>query len=199
VFDAIVLAGGAARRLGGIDKVAEPVAGIALLDRVLRAAGAARRTVVVGPRRDVSRNVVWRREIPAGAGPVAAIAAGMSATSAPTVVVLAADLPEIGPAVPVLLNTVDAGADVALLVDSGGRTNYLAGAWRRKTLQLALRRVGDPANAPMRTLVEAADNVALVPDPAGWGRDCDTWEDLAAARQRVDDLAAARQQLDEGR
>jgi hypothetical protein len=61
----------------------------------------------------------------------------------------------------------------------------------------------------MRTLVEAADNVALVPDPAGWGRDCDTWDDfaaarqrvddLAAARQRVDDLAAARQQLDEGR
>ena len=187
MFDAIVLAGGAARRLDGIDKAAAPVGGIALLDRVLRAVGAARRTVVVGPRRNVSQRVAWRRETPAGGGPVAAIAAGLSATSAPTVVVLAADLPEIGPAVPVLLDAVDGGADVALLVDSGGRANYLAGAWRRQILQVALQAVGDPTNAPMRALVEAVDNVALVPDTGGWGRDCDTWEDLAAVRQRLDE------------
>jgi molybdopterin-guanine dinucleotide biosynthesis protein A len=186
VFDAVVLAGGAARRLGGADKPAERVGGISLLGRVLNAVGAARRVVVVGPHRELERDVTWRREVPVGAGPVAAIAAGLPATSAPTVVVLAADLPDIAPAIAPLLSAVSGGAKVALLADADGQPNYLAGAWRRDALQAALRAVGDPANAPVRALVAAAGEQALVPDAGGWGRDCDTWDDLAEARQRHD-------------
>lgn len=47
-FDAIILAGGRGSRLGGVDKGALPVGGRALLDRVLDAARAAERVVVVG-------------------------------------------------------------------------------------------------------------------------------------------------------
>lgn len=187
MFDAIVLAGGASRRLGGIDKTAEQIAGVPLLHRVVQAVAAARRTAVVGPRRELPRPVLWRRETPVGAGPVAAIAAGLSATSAPTLLVLAADLPDIAPAVPPLLDAIDGGAQVALLVDPDGHANYLAGAWRREALQHALRVVGDPAGAPVRALVAAAGDVTLVPDAGGWGRDCDTWDDLAAARRRTDE------------
>lgn len=187
MFDAIVLSGGASRRLGGVDKTAEQVAGVPLLERVLRAVSGARRTVVVGPRRDVSRSVLWRRETPVGAGPVAAIAAGLSATSAPTVLVLAADLPDIGPAVPLLLEPVADGADVAMLVDPDRHANYLAAAWRRDALRRALHAVGDPVDAPVRALAARVGNAALVPDTGGWGRDCDTWDDLAAARRRLDE------------
>ena len=52
-FDAVVLAGGGARRLGGVDKMALVVDGSTLLERVLQAVRDAGRRVVVGPRREV--------------------------------------------------------------------------------------------------------------------------------------------------
>jgi molybdopterin-guanine dinucleotide biosynthesis protein A len=189
VFDAIVLAGGAARRLGGVDKPAQQVGGTSLLARVVAAAAGARRIVVVGPRREVGelpRQVTWRRESPPGTGPVAALTAGLGATSAPTLLVLAADLPYVAPAVAPLLAAVTGGADVALLVDDTGRVNHLAGAWRRKALRAALDSLGGGAGAAMRSLVDAAGEPTLVPDDGGWGRDCDTWDDLERARARLE-------------
>jgi molybdopterin-guanine dinucleotide biosynthesis protein A len=81
-YDALVLAGGAARRLGGTDKPALAVGGRMLLDRVLAACAAARTTVVVGPRRPTARPVLWTREEPAGGGPLPALAAGLAALDA---------------------------------------------------------------------------------------------------------------------
>ncbi|NGO81562.1 NTP transferase domain-containing protein [Streptomyces sp. YC504] len=78
-YDAVVLAGGAAKRLGGVDKPAVQVGGRALLDRVLTACAAAGTTVVVAPPRPTLRPVVWAREEPAGGGPLAALAAGVEA------------------------------------------------------------------------------------------------------------------------
>lgn len=94
----MVLAGGAARRLGGADKPALPVGGRMLLDRVLAACAGAGSTVVVGPRRPTVRPVRWTREEPAGGGPLPALAAGLAALppsheSPEVVLVLAADLP----------------------------------------------------------------------------------------------------------
>ncbi|MGW6555574.1 NTP transferase domain-containing protein [Streptomyces sp. NPDC055051] len=84
-YDAVVLAGGAARRLGGVDKPGVRVGGRALLDRVLAACAGARLTVVVGDPRPTVRTVRWTREQPAGTGPLAALAAGAAAlaTTAP--------------------------------------------------------------------------------------------------------------------
>jgi molybdopterin-guanine dinucleotide biosynthesis protein A len=92
-YDAIVLAGGAAKRLGGADKPAVSVGGRALLDRVLAACRDAGRTVVVGGRRPTARPVVWAREEPAGGGPLAALDAGVRHTAADSLLVLSADLP----------------------------------------------------------------------------------------------------------
>jgi molybdopterin-guanine dinucleotide biosynthesis protein A len=78
LFDAVILAGGSGRRLGGVDKGALVVAGLPLLDRVLLASAAARRTVVVGEPRPTVRSVVWAREDPPGGGPLAGLAAGMA-------------------------------------------------------------------------------------------------------------------------
>ncbi|MER5883949.1 NTP transferase domain-containing protein [Streptomyces sp. NPDC001941] len=92
-YDAIVLAGGAARRLGGVDKPALSVGGRALLDRVLMACREAGRTVVVAEPRPTARPVRWAREEPPGGGPLAALEAGLREVSAPAVLVLSADLP----------------------------------------------------------------------------------------------------------
>ena len=48
-FDAIILAGGRSSRLGGVPKSGLIYDGATLLERSLSAAGAAVRTVVVGP------------------------------------------------------------------------------------------------------------------------------------------------------
>ncbi|KUF15880.1 DUF6457 domain-containing protein [Streptomyces silvensis] len=92
-FDAVVLAGGRAARLGGADKPGVRVGGRALLDRVLAACAGAGTTVVVAAPRPTPRPVVWARESPAGGGPLAALDAGLRRTNAQLVVVLSADLP----------------------------------------------------------------------------------------------------------
>lgn len=189
MFDAIVLAGGRATRLGGVDKPALDVGAVTLLDRAVAAVAGAGRVVVVGPRRPVAGEVVWCREEPAGGGPAAAIAAGLEHTGAEVVVVLAADLPWVAPAVPRLLAAVgtepagDLGVDVAVLVDAEGRRSYLAAAWRRSALTRAVTAMGDTSGAAARRLFEGAD-IIEVRDPAGWGEDCDTWDDVDRARRR---------------
>jgi molybdopterin-guanine dinucleotide biosynthesis protein A len=180
VYDAILLAGGGGRRLGGVAKPQVEVGGSTLLDHAVVAVAGAARVVVAGPRQPVSADVTWCREDPPGGGPVAAIAAALPLTSAGTVVVLATDLPDIAPAVPRLLAAVpDDGA--ALLVDGDGRVNNLAAAWRRPALAAALARRPVVHGAAVRSLL-AGVTVVLVPDDGGWGRDCDTWADVAAAR-----------------
>src|SRR3954462_6239516 len=92
-YAGIVVAGGAARRLSGVDKPALSVGGKPLLARAIHALGGAERGIVVGPRRP-GFDVVWTREPVPGTGPVAALAAGLAVVpgDVETVAVLAADL-----------------------------------------------------------------------------------------------------------
>ena len=207
-YDALVLAGGAARRLGGTDKPALPVGGRMLLDRVLAACADARTTVVVGPRRPTERPVRWTREDPPGGGPLPALAAGLAAlddadtagatngsttsdAAGGTVLVLAADLPFLtGATTRALVEALHGDREGVLLTDSGGRDQPLAGAYRVEPLrrELALLRVeyGHLAGLPLRLLT---GELALhrIADPTGDASfDCDTWEDVAAARARLD-------------
>ena len=185
-YDAIVLAGGAARRMQGADKPQLDVGGVRMLDRVLAAVAGAERRIVVGPRRAVPVLVIWRRERPAGAGPVAAIAAALDAVAEERVLVFAADLPDIAPAVPALRRALDDAApdvDAACLADPEGQLNYLAAAWRTSALRRIVDGLDAPEGVPARALLGAA-RIVRVADPAGWGQDCDTWEQLAAARKR---------------
>ncbi|MFI6147102.1 NTP transferase domain-containing protein [Streptomyces sp. NPDC051109] len=187
-YDAIVLAGGAARRLGGADKPALHVGGRALLDRVLDACADAATTVVVGGRRPTGRPVRWTREDPPGAGPVAALDAGLRATTAELVLVLSADLPFLDRAtVRTLLGR--AGGDGALLRDPAGRDQPLVAAYRaeplRREIALLATEHGTLSGLPLRALTADLD-LAKVTDSAPLASfDCDTWEDLAVARARI--------------
>lgn len=152
---AVVVAGGGARRLGR-DKPEVQVGGRRLLDAAIAAAGGAP-IVVVGPPRVVPRQVTVVREDPAGAGPLAAIAAGLAAipSAARTVAVIAADVPEIEPSQLTRLAALRAetGATVALAEDAHGRPQYLLAVWDVSALRAALAGVGDVTGAPVRAIV----------------------------------------------
>lgn len=194
VFDAVVLAGGAARRLGGTDKPGVRVGGRALLDRVLAACSEAGITVVVAERRATARPVVWAREEPAGGGPLAALAAGLGRTTAPYVVVLSADLPFLGrPTVRRLLGALHAEearghrTDGVLLSDADGRDQPLVAAYRsdalRRELAALAAEYGTPSGLPLRRLTGALELTRIYDPVASF--DCDTWEDITVARARI--------------
>ncbi|MDX2597080.1 MULTISPECIES: NTP transferase domain-containing protein [Streptomyces] len=188
-YDAVVLAGGAARRLGGADKPGLRVGGRALLDRVLAACAGAATTVVVAAPRPASRPVRWTREDPPGAGPVAALEAGLRLTTAAQTVVLSADLPFLEPAtLDRLLTTLrDTGADGALLTDADGRDQPLVAAYRTAALRRELAALATAPDGltglPLRRLTGAL-RLTRVPDPLA-SFDCDTWDDLVNARARI--------------
>ncbi|WP_043675889.1 NTP transferase domain-containing protein [Streptomyces xylophagus] len=188
-YDAVVLAGGAARRLGGADKPGLRVGGRALLDRVLTACADAGTTVVVADPRPTARPVRWAREDPPGAGPVAALDAGLRHTTADAVVVLSADLPFLEPATVRRLLTAlrTSGTEGALLTDADGRDQPLVAAYRAPALRRELTALtsehGSLAGLPLRRLTAALD-LTRVPDPVA-SFDCDTWDDLATARARI--------------
>ncbi|MER7477817.1 NTP transferase domain-containing protein [Streptomyces sp. NPDC126510] len=188
-YDAVVLAGGAARRLGGTDKPGVRVGGRPLLDRVLAACATARTTVVVAAPRPTARPVTWAREDPPGGGPLAALDAGLRHTTAEYVAVLSADLPFLQePTVGRLLSALRAsGCDGVLLTDSTGRDQPLVAAYRaprlREELALLTDRHGTLAGLPLRRLT-AELNLTRVLDPVA-SFDCDTWDDIATARARI--------------
>ncbi|MEU9452791.1 NTP transferase domain-containing protein [Streptomyces sp. NPDC048277] len=188
-YDAIVLAGGAARRLGGVDKPSVRVGGRPLLDRVLAACAGAQRTVVVAAPRPTSRPVHWTREDPPGGGPVAALDAGLRHTTADCAVVLSGDLPFLEEAtVARLLSALHTtGTDAALLTDADGRDQPLVAAYRTAPLRHALSALAEGdrglAGLPLRRLTAALD-LTRVPDPLA-SFDCDTWDDIADARARI--------------
>ena len=183
-YAAIVLAGGAARRLDGADKPGLLVAGVTLLDLVLSAVADARQIICVGPSRPTRRAVVWTHEVPPGGGPVAALAAGVLLVSEPIVVVLAADLPFVRGAVGPLLAALP-GYDAAVLVDGGGIDQPLVGGYDAAALRTALAALGTPDGASLRSLLRLL-NVARVPDPGSdrpAAYDCDTWAQVQRARR----------------
>ncbi|WP_216897778.1 NTP transferase domain-containing protein [Nocardia alni] len=193
--DAIVLAGGRATRMGGVDKPALVVGGRSMLETALSAVASCAHTVVVGPYRpELGPGILQAREVPAGSGPVAAIAVGLTALAdtADLVVVLAADMPFLtAGAVEQLISQVGAtGADATFAADDSGRPQYLVGVWRRAALLAGLERLGTPVNQPMKALIPA-HTATLALDTVA---DCDTPDDIARARAQAPPLS-----LDEAR
>jgi molybdopterin-guanine dinucleotide biosynthesis protein A len=187
-WNAVVLAGGRARRLGGVDKPALMVGERSLLDTVLLACEGAVGIVVVGPPRPTVVDVRWTREDPPHGGPLAALVAGLHAMPEPAeaTAVLAADLP--GLRASTLRRLLDALAeepagqrwvDGALLVDQAGRPQWLAGVWRTAALRTGLAGIGDPTGQALHALLDGLPSVRL-PAIGAEALDVDTHADLEA-------------------
>ncbi|MEU7571608.1 NTP transferase domain-containing protein [Micromonospora sp. NPDC049240] len=193
-YAAVLLAGGAARRMGGVDKPARPVGGRPMLHRVLAAVADADERIVVGPSGPVPAGVRVTREEPAGGGPVAATAAGLALLrpGTTTVALLAADLPLLSVAAMAELRRALDGstAGLACYVDGDGRRQQLCGVWRLPALRaavdrLAAERGGTVDGAAVRGLLAGATVREVAWSGAGpppWF-DCDTDEDVRRAEE----------------
>lgn len=194
--DAVLLAGGRASRLGGVDKTALVADGATLLDHALAAASGAARVVLVGARPDADRDaqearlgpqtIVRTREDPPFAGPVAALAAGLAAIpdSATSTLVLACDLVRPEPAAARLFAAAATSElrDGLVAVDEDGRRQPLLALYRTEALGDALDRLreasGGLEDLSMRRLLAALDLVE-VPLPSVLCADIDSAEDAA--------------------
>jgi molybdopterin-guanine dinucleotide biosynthesis protein A len=194
-FEAIVLAGGRARRLGGLDKPGAVVGSSTMVAAVVGACAAAgaRSVILVGPARaDLAKiadtlpgGLTVVREDPPGAGPVPALRTGLPQIRAPWVAVLAADLPFLrNEQVEELLAAASGGpAAGAVMTDDSGAAQWLAGCWHSARLRSALAAYG---GSSLHGLLGPL-NPVLMSYPARPGEpppwlDCDTPAELAAAR-----------------
>ena len=187
-YTAVVLAGGKAARLGGQAKPQLEVGGRTMLAAVLAAVDDAAVRVVVGPPQPLPAGVRQVREQPPRGGPVAALRAGLAEASTDVVAVLAGDLPFLTGAVISDLRGRLTG-DGVLVVDDGGRDQYLLGVWRTAALRAATADVRGPTSL-RRVLAPLAVVRYRPPVPPGtpppW-TDCDTPADLVRARAAAGD------------
>ncbi len=194
---AVILAGGRARRLGGIAKTRVPLAGVSALDRVLAACEDAVR-IVVGPDDDVradDRTLVVREDPPFG-GPVAALERGVQEiraqrllpADAGEVVVLGGDMPHLRPRTLAALRAGDS-TRVRTTVDATGHLQFLCAVWPYPRLVAALSAATvDGADAvSMRALYATLgpDEIERLDLDPGDVEDIDTPEDLARACTRL--------------
>ncbi|MCG5214960.1 molybdenum cofactor guanylyltransferase [Streptosporangium sp. KLBMP 9127] len=181
MYDAVILAGGRAERLGGQDKPGMTVGDRALVEHVAAAVPDAGRLVVVGPSRPGLPRAEFTREEPPGGGPVPALRAGLALVRAPWFALLAGDLPFLRPAHVAALGEAAAAGAGAVLADDDGRAQWLVGVWHTARLSAALEAYGGRSLhgllAPLRPVLLRAEPG----DAAPWF-DCDTIDDLRRAR-----------------
>lgn len=212
-YAAILLAGGAARRMGGVDKPARTVGGRSMLHRVLAAVADADQRVVVGSSGPVPERVRTTREEPPGGGPVAATAAGLALLDpgTTTVAVLAADLPLLTTAAVAELRRAladphDGPTDarpagrpgaldgeppaLACYVDGDGRRQHLCALWRVPALRAALDRLAATRGGTLDGAAVRGLLAGLAVREVSWSGsgpppwfDCDTDEDVRRAEE----------------
>jgi molybdenum cofactor guanylyltransferase len=148
--DAIVLAGGRSSRFGR-DKLAEPVGGRPLVGHAIDAvrAVAAEVLLVVAPGPDVAATEGVRivHDERAFEGPLAGVAAGLSATDAEIVVIVAGDMPTVVPGVLRRL--------VACLMTTAADAAVLVVGEDRPPIPMAVRR--SAASAAAATLLASGE------------------------------------------
>ena len=190
-FDAVVLVGGRGSRLGGVDKAALDLGGHPLVDASLNAARGARTLVVVGrTSAPLPSRAVLTQEEPAGSGPAAGFARGLTSITDPAswTLLLGCDVPGAGDAVRRLLNASAAGAvadvDGFVLTDADGRAQWMLGLYRTASVRVAVD-ASAATNLSMRTLFAGLDLVRVPPAGREW-HDVDTWADHAAWTEHLD-------------
>jgi molybdopterin-guanine dinucleotide biosynthesis protein A len=201
---AVVLAGGTAARMGGVDKAGIELDGVTLLERALAATMTAFEVVVVGDQVPTTRPVTWTIEDPRGGGPAAGLLTGLGCFLRPPqlVQVLAVDMPRVTAGTFARLGEALAAPpgeppyDGALLVDEGGRRQSLCAVYRRSALLAAAPPEADGWHGlPIHHLLEPL-RLRDVPALAGEQRDIDTWADLRDFRGQCDEVRDAEPHVD---
>jgi molybdopterin-guanine dinucleotide biosynthesis protein A len=175
-FAAVILAGGTAARMDGIDKAGVEYAGRTLLEHALDAVAGAIEVVVVGDPVPTTRPATFVREEPPHGGPAAGLLAGRDALLGrpACLAVLAVDMPRVSDDTFRRLLAAAEGRQGAFLADSSGRRT-LAGVLVLAELDRV--RPVDPSGLSVQRLLAPLDLVAVAAE-GDEARDVDTWADL---------------------
>lgn len=177
-FRGIVLAGGTAARMDGIDKGSIEVGGRTLLELAIEAYLDADEVVVVGLETvRTDRPVTFTREDPPHGGPVAGLLTGVDAMLRPPALVgvLAVDMPHVTAYTMRRLRAAAVGRDGAFLSRDGRR--QLCGVLDAARLAQVRPDLEHQHGMALRDLLDPLD-LADVPAAEREGIDIDTWEDL---------------------
>lgn len=157
-----------------------------LIDRILVALPDQVPVVIVGPGLVLDRPVEITREEPAGAGPAAAVVAGLGCVDTPIVVVCAVDQPFAGPLLAQLAHQLQGRPDdvEALIPVVDDRPQPLCAAYRSAALRRCAEGLGAAAGRSIRDLIADLAWVPAPDVPTDRLSDVDTREDLARARLR---------------
>ncbi|MCT1564297.1 molybdenum cofactor guanylyltransferase [Corynebacterium glucuronolyticum] len=174
-ISAMVLAGGRATRMGGIDKACAVADGERLIDIVLRSLGPAPRIVVSSRQPEgLPADVQLVAENPPFAGPIAAIARGSEEIATPFVFITTVDAPFASRLLPRLARVIG-DHSAAVVRSSDGFLEPLIALWRTVDLRVAIAETGTEGAA--KRLYSAAPSFIEVPGD-GSERDYDTLEEL---------------------
>jgi molybdopterin-guanine dinucleotide biosynthesis protein A len=177
----IILTGGTSKRFGS-DKSEALINSKTLLEYLTEGLS---NLVIVGPKTKI--DAFYVREEPIGAGPVAAIGAGLNVVDSDLVSIFATDMPFAPRIVPQLLNSLV--NDAAIPMDCDGYVQPLAGVYRTEKLRRALEEFESLENRSVKDLISKLniDRVPLV--ETEFLLDIDTKEDLAKAIDLASRLA----------
>ena len=178
-FCGVVLAGGTAARMDGVDKGGVELHGRTLLELALDAFLDADEVVVVAPRSvPTSRPVTFACEDPPRGGPVAGLLTGLDALlRRPRLVgVLAVDMPRVTPATMRRLRAAAEGHDGAFLTDGDGR-RQLAGVLDAGRLAEVRPDLEGQHGMALHRLLAPLD-LAEVAGDGDEAVDIDSWADL---------------------
>ena len=177
-FTAVVLAGGAAVRLDGVDKASVERDGRTLLAWALDAVIDAAEVVVVGDAVPTHRPVTFTREDPRHGGPAAALLTGRDALLDPraAVAVLACDMPFVTAHTVQRLRAAVEGRDGSVLVGPDGR-RQLAMVLDVARLDAVRPGLEEQHDLALHRLLAPMD-LAEVAAEGREHRDVDTWSDV---------------------
>ncbi|MCD4523596.1 molybdenum cofactor guanylyltransferase [Nocardioides sp. cx-173] len=177
-FAAVILAGGRAARLGGVDKASVEIGGRTLLARAIDAVVDASEVVAVGEPVPTERPVTFTYESPRYGGPVAALLTGRDALlhRTPYLVVLAVDMPRVDAHTVRRLLEAAPTAEGAALVGPDGR-RQLALALATERLDAVRPGQEEQHDLALHRLLSRL-HLAAVPAVGEEHRDIDTWADL---------------------
>ena len=182
-FSAVVLAGGTAVRMDGVDKASVELHGRTLLELALDAFVDADEVVVVAPDTvPTARPVTFVCEDPPRGGPVAGLLTGIDALARRPrlVAVLAVDMPRVTPATLRRLREAAEGHDGAFLHDREGR-RQLAGVIDAGRLDAVRPDLEGQHGMALHRLL-APLRLAQVASSGDEAVDIDSWADLRDLR-----------------
>lgn len=178
-FTVAILIGGDSSRMGA-DKATLQIEGVAMAERVSKAAhaaGASEVLLVGGPQKRASALTgTWKKDSFPGEGPLGGVITALKAATHDAVVVLSCDMPFITPAV--IASLVPPLTEAQATVGRTDRLNWMCAAWSKSECLPSLQSVWKRNERAIHRAAVLLD-VVEVPVPAVAVRNFNTPEDLS--------------------